>query len=175
MEYPQQNAYVCLQVETPKAVWASTDPLPLNLLFAGLASSETGYTITPEQQVRSSHGQDHVLSWKLELNIPLLGVSLGSSTAREALEGDGLLCSVVFVPADDLDIDMSAPPTQFDELPDISPLSGLEVTQLAPMRVYMQTDKQYGSNEIRPVTLTGTAIGRHKSDLHRVHPLETIS
>ena len=177
MEYPQENAYVFLDVASPKAKFAQADPLLMTQLFLGLCNSETGYTISPEQQLRSSHGQEHVLSWKLELNLQVLAFGAqfnGPTTEAEALHGPGLLANVVFVPADQFDLDLENPPVLIDEIPDASVLSGMEVTQLAPMRIYLETSKQYGRAEVQPVTLSGSAIARHKNQLHRVHPLETL-
>ncbi|GAB4327214.1 MAG: hypothetical protein Kow0037_00600 [Calditrichia bacterium] len=141
---------------TTQAGFEGADALTAgDLAYIGLMRQESGYTIEPEQEEKSSVSDDLVLTWKLNVNLECLTTL--DQAARDAL--DGKMVSLLVVSPDFLSVDESGQIT----ISGTSPTG----TLLAPVRLHIKEEEKFGTGKVTPIVLTGGLTKMSKSQLRK--------
>lgn len=168
MSFNYQNAYIGLITDTPAAIFAAGECAPAAIKLIGITSSESTYTLNPEQQQRSSYGENYVLTWKLDISLPVLT----KLTSQQRGQIDGKRGCVVIIPSDGIDLDANVPDAvENADQAVLDAISGMVI--LAPCRLWITEDEQFGTGEVQPITITGEQIAETKDDLRK--PLEFVA
>lgn len=159
MDFNYRNAYIGVVTgQAAVTAFAEGEVLKSDVKVIGVASSESGYKIDKEQVQKSSTGEELVLTWKLEINLPVL---TAMSAVQKALV-DGQRVAVVFIPSEAVSLDY-----EDEDLSDVTLPGGLEGIILTPVRTWITEDEQFGSGEVRPIVITGEQTGRNKNELRK--------